>query len=235
MNDEVEINKEPLASGTVDAPESTAAPQEAAQAAAVPALVSPKAPAFSGGGERRRFGGSRSGGRERGSRREPRERVRPEFDHKTLTVRRVARVVSGGRRFSFSVALVVGNRKGSVGVGLGKGADTALALEKATRDAKKHLIHAARTPSHSIAHEIAAKYSSARVVMFPAPRKGLIAGSAVRTVLELGGLTDVNAKILSGSKNKLNIARAAIKALLALRTAKVYESTNREKSSVLIS
>lgn len=152
--------------------------------------------------------GKRGGGRD--------ERVRPEFDSKTLNVRRVARVVAGGRRFNFSVLIVIGNRKGSVGVGLGKAADTALAIEKATRDAKKHLLKLALTKTHSIPHELSAKYSSAYLKMFPSPNKGLIAGSAVRAVLELGGVADVNAKILSGSKNKLNIARAAIAALAPL-------------------
>lgn len=146
------------------------------------------------------------------------ERTRPEFESKTLLVRRVARVVAGGRRFNFSAVLVLGNRKGSVGVGIGKAADTALAIEKATKDARKHLFSIPLTKTRSIPHFSEAKYSSARIVMRPSPHKGLIAGSAARAVLELGGVTDINAKILSGSKNKLNIARATIKALSALKS-----------------
>ena len=134
----------------------------------------------------------------------------------TLDVRRVARVVAGGRRFNFSVLVVIGNRKGSVGVGTGKAADTSAAVDKATKNAKKELIKIARTETQSIPHQIEAKYSSAIVVIRPSPNKGLIAGSAVRAVLELAGITNVNAKILSGSKNKLNIARATIAALLSL-------------------
>ena len=164
------------------------------------------------------MGGSRGGG---GGRRGPggrEDRVKPEFDQKMLGVRRVARVVAGGRRFNFSVLMVIGNRKGSVGVGTGKAGDTALAIEKATKSAKKHMIKIARTSNNSIPHIIEAKYSSATVVIFPAKSKGLIAGSAVRSVLELAGITDVNAKIRSGSKNKLNIAQATIQALSTLKT-----------------
>jgi small subunit ribosomal protein S5 len=130
----------------------------------------------------------------------------------------VARVSAGGRRFNFSVTVVVGNGRGTVGVGTGKGADTALALEKAMRDAKKHALAVPVTKTSSIPHPVSAKYSSARVMLMPSPGRGLIAGSAVRDLLSLGGITDVNAKILSGSKNKLNIGRATIKALSVLRT-----------------
>ena len=145
------------------------------------------------------------------------ERARSEYDQKTLQVRRVARVVAGGRRFNFSVLVVLGNRKGSVGVGTGKAADTSAAVEKATQNAKKGLIRVLRTETQSIPHQIEAKYSSALIVIRPAPGKGLIAGSALRAVLELAGITNVNAKILSGSKNKLNIARATMKAFGELR------------------
>lgn len=175
----------------------------------------PAAPRQGGFGARRggRGGGSR-GGRRTGGGRE--ERVRPEFDSKTLNVRRVARVVAGGRRFNFSVLIALGNRKGSVGVGTGKAGDTAAAVDKATRNARKHMIRVERTKNNSIPHMLEAKYSSARVVIMPARNKGLIAGSAARTVLELAGITDINAKIRSGSKNKLNIARATITALKSL-------------------
>lgn len=178
---------------------------------------------LAGGAEFRRGRGGRGGSMQRGGDRSGRrsgprdERVRPEFDHKMLMVRRVARVVAGGRRFSFSVLLALGNRKGSVGVGLGKAGDTALAIEKATKNAKKEMITVVRMGNNSILRQVEAKYSSAIVVMRPAKGKGLIAGSAVRSVLELAGITDINAKILSGSKNKLNISRAAIAALKQLQ------------------
>jgi len=198
----------------------------APQASVTPIVHAPARQGFDGGRRRGSGGGSSRGGGQRGSDRGGRrgggreERVRPEFDQKMLNVRRVARVVAGGRRFSFSVLVVIGNRKGSVGVGTGKAGDTALAIEKATKNAKKHMLQLTRTANNSIPHILEAKYSSAEVVIFPAKNRGLIAGSAVRSVLELAGITDVNTKIRSGSKNKLNIAQATIKALSALNTPK---------------
>jgi len=149
------------------------------------------------------------------------ERVRQEFDNKIISVRRVTRVVAGGRRFSFSIAMVVGDKKGRVGVGIGKAGDTPIAVDKAMRAAKKNLIKVALNSRSSIAHPVKAKYSSAIVSIMPAPGKGMIAGSAVRVVLDLAGVKEVSSKILSRSKNKLNIARAAIKALGQIKSAKV--------------
>ncbi len=143
-------------------------------------------------------------------------RPKAEFEQKILNIRRVARVATGGRRFSFSVALVAGDKKGRVGVGLGKANDTSLAIDKALRDAKKNMITVNLTKTSSIAHEIGAKYCSACIVIRPALGRGVVAGSAVRNVLELAGIKDVTAKIISGSKNKLNIARASINALAQL-------------------
>lgn len=148
------------------------------------------------------------------------ERARQEFDNKVISVRRVTRVVSGGRRFSFSIAMVIGDKKGRVGVGIGKASDTPVAIDKAMRAAKKNLVKISLTPKNSIAHPVAAKYSSIRVSLMPAPGKGMIAGSAVRVVLELAGITEVSSKLLSRSKNKLNIARATIKALGQLKSQK---------------
>lgn len=165
-------------------------------------------------------GENKGGGR--GPRRDgPRpERAKPEFDSKIINIRRVTRVSSGGRRFTFSVAIVAGNRKGQVGVGIGKGGDTASAIDKAMRDAKKHMITVTTTKNFSIPHFVEAKVSSASLFMMPVKGKGLVAGSAVRNVLELAGLKDINAKLLSGSKNKLNMARATIKALSMLKPVK---------------
>lgn len=160
-------------------------------------------------------GTGRSGGRGPGF-----ERAKPEFDNKLIQIRRVTRVVSGGRRFSFSVAIVAGNRKGSVGVGVGKASDTALAIEKAMKSAKKNMIKVRTSKDMMIPHEVTAKDSSARVMIMPAPGRGVVAGSSVRNVLDLAGIKNVRAKIQSGSKNKLNNARAAIKALKQLRENK---------------
>ncbi len=149
--------------------------------------------------------------------RKNKERVKSEFDQKILDIRRVTRVASGGRRFSFSAAVVIGNKGGKVGVGIGKAGDTTLAIDKAVKNAKRHMIDVKRTEYDSIAHEINAKYNSAKILVIPAKGRGLVAGSAVRDVFELAGLTDINAKIVSGSKNKLNIARATVKALQTLK------------------
>jgi small subunit ribosomal protein S5 len=155
----------------------------------------------------------RTGG---GRPRAPRERS--EFDQATLDVRRVARVMGGGRRFSFSVTVVIGDRKGRVGVGLGKGADTALAIDKAVRAARKNLITVPLTSDNSIAHSVSARYASSDVEIIPSPGRGLVAGSAMRIVLEYAGVTNVVTKILSRTKNKLTIARATIVALQSLQT-----------------
>jgi len=147
--------------------------------------------------------------------RPPREKG--EFDQVTIDARRVARVMAGGRRFNFSLVVVIGDRKGRVGVGLGKGVDTALAIDKATRDARKHLFTIPRTASGSIPHEVSTKYASSTVEIIPSRGRGLVAGSAMRTVLDLAGVTDVVTKIHSRSKNKLTIARATVEALKKLR------------------
>lgn len=166
-------------------------------------------------------GGDR--GRGRGGRRPQRReaRVKPEFDQKIVSLRRVTRVMAGGRRFSFSVALVAGNRKGQVGVGQGKATDTPLAIEKALRDAKKHMITVNTTKDMSVPHDTFAKYAASQVVIRPAKGKGIVAGSSVRTVLELAGLKEVSAKLMSRSKNPANNAYAAVKALKKLENTKL--------------
>lgn len=155
----------------------------------------------------------------RGGRRPQRpgmERVKPEFDTKIIGIRRVTRVASGGRRFTFSVAVVSGDKKGKVGVGLGKAGDTSLAIDKATRNAKKNMIKVTLSPAMTIPHMVEAKYNAARVMIMPARGRGVVAGSSVRNVIELAGIKDVCAKLLSGSKNKVNNARVAIRALSKL-------------------
>lgn len=176
-----------------------------------------------------RFGGprGRAGGRgESNDRRNPRrprrgagrtERVRPEFEQKIISIRRVTRVMGGGRRFSFSVSMVIGDKKGRVGVGIGKAGDTQLAIEKAVRDARKHMITVPMNEHSHIAHDVEKKLSSSRVMIIPAPGRGLVAGSSARTVLELAGVKDVTAKLLSRTKNKLNNARATVEALKLLK------------------
>ena len=132
-------------------------------------------------------------------------------------MRRVTRVVAGGRRFSFSVALVAGDKKGKVGIGTGKAGDTALAIDKAFRDAKKNMLVIKMTKKNSLPHDVQAKYASSVVMIMPAPGRGMVAGGAVRSVLEYAGIRDVAGKILSRSKNGLNNARATMKALQMLK------------------
>lgn len=160
------------------------------------------------------------GGRDAGrpqNRGQQRPERKSEFDQKTISVRRVARVMAGGRRFSFSVALVAGDKKGRVGVGLGKAGDTAAAIDKALRDAKKHMIRIPLTENKSIPHDVTGRHAASTITIRPARGRGLVAGAAARIVLELGGVSDVTAKVLSRSRNKLNNARAAVDALKKLR------------------
>ncbi len=138
---------------------------------------------------------------------------KPEFEQKIISLRRVTRVVAGGRRFSFSVAMVIGDKKGRVGVGIGKSNDTALAIEKAIRNAKANMITVNRTEEGSIPYDVKAKYGSSEVEVRPAPGRGLVAGASVRAVLDFAGVTDVTSKIWTRSKNQINIARATIEAL----------------------
>ena len=146
------------------------------------------------------------------------DRPKPEFDQKIINIRRVTRVVAGGRRFSFSVTLVAGDRKGCIGLGLGKAGDTSLAINKALRSAKKNMIRLKLTKTMSIPHEISAKFSSSSVKIMPNKGRGLVAGSVVRDIVKLAGVKDVTGKILSGTKNKLNNARAVMSAFSQIST-----------------
>ncbi|MBP9711717.1 MAG: 30S ribosomal protein S5 [Candidatus Pacebacteria bacterium] len=161
------------------------------------------------GGERR--GAPRRGGSSFG-------RPKPEFDQKIISIRRVTRVVAGGRRFSFSVALIAGDKKGAIGLGLGKAGDTALAINKALRNAKKNMVRLKLTKTMSIPFEVKAKFSSAQVMLMPNKGRGLVAGSVIRDIIKLAGIKDVTGKILSGTKNKLNNAKAVMEALSAIST-----------------
>ena len=201
------------------------APVVAPSAVGIDATAKPVSKVFLGKKMRGAADNARRGGRSDGGGRgpkgkgrdgQPRERVKPEFDSKIIDIRRVTRVASGGRRYSFSVAVVAGDKKGRVGVGLGKGIDTALAVEKATREAKKHLIKVPLTPVMTIPHAVEGKFASSRIVLFPAKGRGIVAGSSARVVIELAGIKDICAKFMSGSKNKINNAKVTIEALSKL-------------------
>jgi small subunit ribosomal protein S5 len=161
-------------------------------------------------------GGERRGGDDRRSR-PSFERPKPEFDQKMVSIRRVTRVVAGGRRMTFAVAIAIGDKKGSVGLGTGKGGDTAVAIAKALRQAKKNMFKIKTTKEMSIPHEVSAKFSSSSLTIMPNRGKGLVSGSTVRDMLILAGIKNVTAKLHSGSKNKLNNARVAYKTLYLLK------------------
>ena len=144
-------------------------------------------------------------------------RSRDNFEEQVLDIRRVVRVTAGGKRFRFRATIVVGNGKGKVGVGVAKGKDTQAAIEKARSQAKRNLIEI-KLKGNTIAHEVEAKFSAAKVLVKPAVAgHGLLAGGSPRIVLRLVGVQDATAKCLGRTKNKLTNAMATIEALKILR------------------
>ncbi|NJL01191.1 MAG: 30S ribosomal protein S5 [Spirulinaceae cyanobacterium SM2_1_0] len=142
----------------------------------------------------------------------------PNFQERVIQIRRVSKVVKGGKKLSFRAIVVVGNERGKVGVGVGKAADVIGAVRKGVADGKKQMIDVSLTKSSSITHLANGVAGGAKVMMRPAaPGTGVIAGGAVRTVLELAGVKNILAKQL-GSNNPLNNARATIDALETLRS-----------------
>lgn len=149
--------------------------------------------------------------------RKPQRREEDGFDKKLVCVRRVTKVVKGGRTLRFSALVVVGNGKNDVGIGIGKSAEVPSAIDKATSVAKKHM-EKIRVVNGTIPHEIVGKFASTEILMLPAkPGTGVIAGGAARAVLELSGITDIVTKI-HGSTNKINVVKATMNGLANLRT-----------------
>lgn len=171
--------------------------------------------------------GPRGGGNRRDGGRPGRAQMAPEekqFDERVVHIDRVARVVKGGRRFRFRALVVVGDRKGRVGIGSAKGADVTAAVTKATDVAKKHFVKV-ELYKGTIPHEVDGKVSGARIIILPAaPGTGLIAGGVVRTVLDVAGVSNALSKSL-GSSNKTNIAYATIQALESLKPSKEWVTT----------
>jgi len=146
------------------------------------------------------------------------DRVNDGFDTKVLDLARVTRVTGGGKRMSFRATIVAGNKNGKIGIGVDKGKDVSQAIEKATRRAKKNVISVVIFEG-TIPHEVEAKSGPARILLKPQKKgRGLVAGGAVRTICELAGIKNISSKILSGSKNKLNNARATMEALRKLKS-----------------
>lgn len=141
-----------------------------------------------------------------------------DLQERVVTIKRVTKVVKGGRTFRFSALVVVGDGKGHVGVGLGKAMEIPNAIQKAKDDAKKNLIYVERNEADSIYHEYIGEYGSSRVLLKPAGEgTGVIAGGPARAVLELAGIRNIRTKSL-GSNNKKNVVHATIQALAALKT-----------------
>jgi len=141
-----------------------------------------------------------------------------EWQERVVQIRRVTKVVKGGKKLSFRAILVIGNEKGEVGVGVGKASDVIGAVKKAASDGKRNLVSVLLTRDNSIPHIIQGRSGAAKVIMRPsAPGSGVIAGGSVRTILELAGVKNILAKQL-GSSNPLNNARAATDALTRLQT-----------------
>lgn len=156
-------------------------------------------------------------GKFRGKRKE-----KSEFEQKVIDIARVTRVVKGGKRFSFRTTIVVGNKKGKVGVGIAKGADMKISMEKSFAQAKKNVVNV-RVVGNTIPYQVIQKLGAAKVLLKPAVRgSGVVAGGAVRVVASLAGIEDITAKML-GSKSKIGNARATIMALQQFSNKKVKE------------
>jgi small subunit ribosomal protein S5 len=154
------------------------------------------------------------------------EEKKEEYESKLLDLARVTRVAAGGKRFRFRAVVVVGNKAGQVGLGVAKGLDVAQAVEKATRLAKKNLV---KVPivEYTIPHDVSAKFGPAEVLLKPRKKgRGLVAGGTVRVICTLAGIKNISSKILGRTGNKLNNARATIKALKKLKSKSKIKMQN---------
>lgn len=170
---------------------------------------------------RQQSGGPRPGGGPRRPREDNRTPEEKQFEERVMNIDRVARVVKGGRRFRFRALVVVGDKKGRVGMGIAKGADVTSAVTKATDTAKKNLV-TLKLYKGTFPHEAQAKVGGANILLIPASAgTGLIAGGVVRTVLEVAGVSNALSKSI-GSSNKINTAYATLEALKEMKTTETW-------------
>ena len=168
----------------------------------------------------------------RGNNRNPKEQEEKQFDERVVSIDRVARVVKGGRRFRFRALVVIGDKKGHVGIGVSKGADVQAAVGKAVDIAKKNLVTVPINKNGTLPHESQAKVAGANIFVKPAsPGTGLIAGGVVRVVLEVAGYSDALSKSL-GSSNKINSAYATLDALSNIVPSEKWVSTANKNEAV---
>lgn len=153
-----------------------------------------------------------------------------ELTERIVSINRVSKVVKGGKRFRFSVLVVVGDGVSQVGLGMGKAKEISVAMKKGIEHAKKNMIELKKT-GNTLPHPIVGKFGAASVIMRPAaPGSGVLAGSSVRPIMELGGIKDVIAKVIGRTSNPINIAYATMDAVKRLRTPEeVYRLRGKER------